>query len=781
MLATQRKRFFVGFPMVCLFVVASGATAYSMLATGATRVVIRKLVAFDYDVRRNATTSRRALDAAYDKAEGYFRFHEKTRRARRDFYDAADRLHEKKGYDKYREKYKRFYARVEAVTKTYEVALSVSDVGFFLLSLLILIIAYSLLDAFKLEQDLRQEAVRANQRVIHDIIVPCVVVDAKTLTLDDANDAAVDCFGLGDSHSGFDVEKILPQYQSALLPKVSRSSFQSTSSSSSEKQKNPVFSSEGLPEQNSNTSDLSTQPPTKKQQRRAVVEKRHVQGLNLRTGETLQLLVHKRIQKSADGKETHTLIMNDITDELEIQKKILAQFTHEMRNKYVAATHMLEHIQIMSMEDNRSSDAEIRQELLAMHEDVKVSAALLHEADQLVQTRLSLHKVYNGSYKSQPNVQTFEVGEFMAMRVAGASALGAKSVDFRVEKTIAENTFIRTDTYMLNHIASNLLSNARKFTYTGTIIFRFLGETQPKSLEFSVVDTGVGMQPHVAARLFKEEVHNGDERGVGLGLVSCRKFAECIGGDVWLHQTKPRVPDDPLSGSELRFCLPGKIVKIEEAEPARRNSLSTPQPVKRRPSSSPRTDIPSRKDELPPLKHPPDSGEDTSPLAGIREIYIVEDSDMIRRTIKMKLNAVCKRAREHSGPWKILEFETVESLLNLTDNLKTILARSDLMITVDQNLDSRGGNLAGSDLIDALVKNSFHGTSFFFSFFTFALGIIVSISGDDATAALHERLGANVILGKPLPKNDVILRRLESACADKFGDDLFDRRYTFSG
>lgn len=38
-------------------------------------------------------------------------------------------------------------------------------------------------------------------------------------------------------------------------------------------------------------------------------------------------------------------------------------------------------------------------------------------------------------------------------------------------------------------------------------------------LDFAVTDSGQGIPPHIASRLFREEVTTGAERGVGLGCV----------------------------------------------------------------------------------------------------------------------------------------------------------------------------------------------------------------------------------------------------------------------
>lgn len=260
------------------------------------------------------------------------------------------------------------------------------------------------------------------------------------------------------------------------------------------------------------------------------------------------------------------------------------------------------------------SAVELKKEMEAIHDDIRLSIALLQEADQLIATRLELYRVYNGSYVSTPNVQTVEIRSLMHSRVEAAAALAHNDVKFVAEmnSNFVGDLFVRLDMYMFCHIANNvrlvpsvastahcdaqLLSNARKHTFNGSVRLRFLKE-EDDQLHFAVLDSGRGIPKPIANRLFKEEVCSADVRGVGLGLVSsarptdrvaneplpqvsCKKFAEAIKGSVrlfelwqfpssenaqvWLETTRVCSVEDSTGGTEFRFCLPGKIVRVEE-------------------------------------------------------------------------------------------------------------------------------------------------------------------------------------------------------------------------
>jgi PAS domain S-box-containing protein len=100
---------------------------------------------------------------------------------------------------------------------------------------------------------------------------------------------------------------------------------------------------------------------------------------------------------------------------------------------------------------------------------------------------------------------------------------------------------LRGDPLRLRQILVNLLNNAIKFTERGEVRVRVrqmerYGEKV--KLEFSVRDTGIGMMPEQAARLFQPfmQADGSTTRrygGTGLGLAICKRLAELMGGGIW--------------------------------------------------------------------------------------------------------------------------------------------------------------------------------------------------------------------------------------------------------
>lgn len=104
-----------------------------------------------------------------------------------------------------------------------------------------------------------------------------------------------------------------------------------------------------------------------------------------------------------------------------------------------------------------------------------------------------------------------------------------------------EVDFCLADKLRLRQILVNLLSNAVKFTQEGSVTLQIT--PQDKNLQFSVIDTGIGISAANQKKLFQpfQQIKNPvcrDEKGTGLGLALSRKLAILHGGDIVLTSTE---------------------------------------------------------------------------------------------------------------------------------------------------------------------------------------------------------------------------------------------------
>ena len=98
---------------------------------------------------------------------------------------------------------------------------------------------------------------------------------------------------------------------------------------------------------------------------------------------------------------------------------------------------------------------------------------------------------------------------------------------------------INVDVTKMRQVLINLLSNANKFTDSGSILFEIYPESrwEENGLVFRVEDTGIGMTPEQVAKLFQPftQADASTTRkygGTGLGLAISQRFMQLMGGDI---------------------------------------------------------------------------------------------------------------------------------------------------------------------------------------------------------------------------------------------------------
>jgi PAS domain S-box-containing protein len=112
-----------------------------------------------------------------------------------------------------------------------------------------------------------------------------------------------------------------------------------------------------------------------------------------------------------------------------------------------------------------------------------------------------------------------------------------KGLAFSIEIPEVE-VIIHTERRAVNQILLNLTSNAIKFTERGSVRLRLQETTEcDETVEFSVIDTGIGIRQEDQDRLFQafSQLETSDNRrneGTGLGLHLSQKLAELLCGRI---------------------------------------------------------------------------------------------------------------------------------------------------------------------------------------------------------------------------------------------------------
>ena len=151
----------------------------------------------------------------------------------------------------------------------------------------------------------------------------------------------------------------------------------------------------------------------------------------------------------------------------------------------------------------------------------------------LITEVLSYARIESGTTRF--DLKDIGVGQAMAMAEAlVVPQARSKGLALVVKYADAEVT-VRADGEKLQQILLNLLSNAVKFTDRGEITLSV--EPAPRSVSFTVADTGIGIPPEKLESVFEPFVQidpmlTRTSQGVGLGLAISRDLARGMGGDL---------------------------------------------------------------------------------------------------------------------------------------------------------------------------------------------------------------------------------------------------------
>jgi PAS domain S-box-containing protein len=242
--------------------------------------------------------------------------------------------------------------------------------------------------------------------------------------------------------------------------------------------------------------------------------------------------------------EEYTLTVQNAT---KAKTECLAQLSHEIRTPLTA---ILGFAEVLRTEGDLSKAPPARIE--AIDTVIRNSEYLL----RLINDLLDLSKIEAGKFDvervSCSSLELIhEVEDLINIRASD------KKISFGVEFDGPLPEHVSTDPIRLQQILINLLGNAVKFTETGGVRLRVRLDTEDAdnpNLEFSVIDTGMGMSEDQLKRIFEPYVQADRSitqryGGTGLGLAVSRKLACLLGGSISVESSLGR-------GSTFRLLLP---------------------------------------------------------------------------------------------------------------------------------------------------------------------------------------------------------------------------------
>jgi signal transduction histidine kinase len=167
----------------------------------------------------------------------------------------------------------------------------------------------------------------------------------------------------------------------------------------------------------------------------------------------------------------------------------------------------------------------------------------------IVSNLLDVSKIEAG--KIEVFKQDFDINKFLQGEVSEYSNLAHQKGLAILLELDSELKAIKCDGEKLKHLIGNLISNALKFTETGSVTIITKGFRN--YVQVSIDDTGPGIPDELKKKLFNKftqaQRQRTKEQGTGLGLVIAKGIVEAHGGRIWIEDNKPQ-------GSRFIFTIP---------------------------------------------------------------------------------------------------------------------------------------------------------------------------------------------------------------------------------
>ena len=286
------------------------------------------------------------------------------------------------------------------------------------------------------------------------------------------------------------------------------------------------------------------------------------------------------------------------------KSEFLANMSHELRTP-------LNSLLIMArlLADNRAGN--LMAEQVRFAETIESSG---NDLLTLINDILDISKIEAGRLDLQP--RRVEVESILQkMRDVFAPAAQDKGLAFEAQVSPEAARQLETDPQRLEQILRNFLSNAIKFTASGSVRLEVATGRHPGRLAFTVRDTGLGIPDDKQETVFEafRQADGSISRkygGTGLGLSISRELARLLGGDIGLES-------EPGMGSAFTLDLPERFEASAANRPSAPN-ISAPS----------RAASPERHSAPAPVRRGSPVEDDRQVLSGDKRLILIVEDDL---------------------------------------------------------------------------------------------------------------------------------------------------------
>jgi PAS domain S-box-containing protein len=263
------------------------------------------------------------------------------------------------------------------------------------------------------------------------------------------------------------------------------------------------------------------------------------------------------VEDATDACIGSVILIRDITAEKEVDRMktdFISTVSHELRTPLTSVLGFAKLIK-KKLEDTvfpliMVEDKKTQRTIKQVGDNINIIVSEGERLTSLINDVLDIAKMEAGKIDWQ--MQPVLVEEIIDRAIAATSSLvEAKRLEMikDIEPGLPE---VVGDRDRLLQVAINLISNAIKFTETGSVTLKV--RQQDNHLVISVIDTGIGIALDDQPKVFERFKQVGDTltdkpKGTGLGLPICKQIVEHHGGRIW-------VESQLHEGSTFSFTLP---------------------------------------------------------------------------------------------------------------------------------------------------------------------------------------------------------------------------------
>lgn len=227
-----------------------------------------------------------------------------------------------------------------------------------------------------------------------------------------------------------------------------------------------------------------------------------------------------------------------VNSEIMLKENFLANISHDIRTPLGAVTGFA---QLLVEPGISKTDAE--QYTAIIHNNSDIMLDLIEDVVARAENEDSIMFI---------NPKRIRIADIVYNCFISNRVLVPEQLDFRLEShSGTSSVMVDGDALRLTQVINNFLSNAFKFTDSGSVVVGWIYDKEKEEVEVYVSDTGPGISDEQKQTLFDRFAKGEDRRhrGTGLGLSICKEI-------IINHEGSIRVDSELGKGSRFSFRLP---------------------------------------------------------------------------------------------------------------------------------------------------------------------------------------------------------------------------------